>query len=74
MLTAERPTIETFGENVGILTHEVFQLEVTESGFHRMLADAAVTLSYEEIIEKFGNQIGAEGRAIARALTTGNRR
>jgi predicted ATPase len=74
MLTAERPATETFGENVGILTHEVFQLEVTESGFHKMLADAAATMSYEELLEKFGSQIGAEGRAIARALTTPNRR
>jgi predicted ATPase len=74
LLTAERPATETFGENVGILTHEVFQLEVTESGFHKMLADAAATMSYEELLEKFGSQIGAEGRAIARALTGPNRR
>lgn len=69
ILTAERPTIETFGENVGILTHEVFQLEVTESGFHKMIAEAASSLSYEELLEKFGKQIGAEGRAIARVMT-----
>ena len=73
-LSAERPTIETFGENVGILTHEVFQLEVTDSGFHRMLADAASSLDYDQIIEKFGSQIGAEGRAIARALTASKQR
>lgn len=74
MLAAERPATETFGENVGILTHEVFQLEVTESGFHRMLAHAAAIMSYEDILETFGNQIGAEGRAIARALTAAKRR
>lgn len=73
-LRAERPAIETFGENVGILTHEVFQLEVTESGFHRMLAEAARTLGYDDIIDKFGGQIGAEGRAIARALAASKRR
>ncbi|MFD0353693.1 hypothetical protein ACFVHW_08070 [Streptomyces sp. NPDC127110] len=27
-----RPTMETFGENVGILTHEIFWLEVTDKG------------------------------------------
>lgn len=73
-IAAERPAIETFGENVGILTHEVFQLEVTKSGFHKMLAEAAETLTYDQIIAKFGKQIGAEGRAIARALTSGKRR
>ncbi|MBE0600201.1 MAG: ATP-binding protein, partial [Firmicutes bacterium] len=31
---AERPTIETYGENVSRLISEVFELEVTRSGFH----------------------------------------
>lgn len=35
----ERPRIETFGENVGILTNEVFGLEVTNSGFHAVLSN-----------------------------------
>lgn len=35
---AERPTVETFGENVGILTREVFGFEVTKSSFHSLLA------------------------------------
>jgi predicted ATP-binding protein involved in virulence len=73
VVTAERPDVETFGENVGTLTHEVFQLEVTESGFHKLLADAAHTSSYQEIISRFNNRLGSEGRAIARALTTRNR-
>lgn len=34
---AERPPIETFGENVGILTREVYGLEVINSGFHKLL-------------------------------------
>lgn len=49
-MVAERPEIETFGENVGILTREVFGFEVTESGFHRLLrdsiADRSVSKSY----------------------------
>jgi hypothetical protein len=73
-LRAERPAIETFGENVGILTHEVFQLEASESGFYRMLSDAAASLDYEQVVKKFEGQIGAEGRAIARALTASKRR
>src|SRR6185437_14471839 len=35
----ERPAVETFGENIGILTREVFGLEVTRSGFHKMLTE-----------------------------------
>jgi ABC-type cobalamin/Fe3+-siderophores transport system ATPase subunit len=35
---AERPRIESFGENVGVLTSEVFGLEVSESGFNQILA------------------------------------
>jgi ABC-type branched-subunit amino acid transport system ATPase component len=68
-LRAERPDIETFGENVSVLTREIFRLEVTHTGFHRMLSDAVATgLSYEEVQEFFGDQLGAEADAIARAL------
>ncbi|MBZ9762908.1 ATP-binding protein [Mesorhizobium sp. CA8] len=67
---AERPSIETFGENVGILTREVFGFEVTKSGFHQML-DSAVNqrgLGYDAVLEHFGGQLGAEARAIVQAL------
>ncbi len=66
----ERPTVETFGENVGILTREVFGFEVTKSGFHRMLDDAVNRrrLTYEAVVEHFGGQLGAEARAIVQAL------
>lgn len=73
VLSAERPEVETFAENVGILTAEVFQLEVTESGHHRMLREAAETMTYDELIGAFRGQIGGEGRAIARTLTLRNR-
>lgn len=70
-LTAERPRIETFGENVGILTDEVFGLEVTATGFHQLLADvAAESGTYQEALELFGSQLGGEGRAILRAMMT----
>lgn len=69
-VTVERLPIETFGENVGVLTREVFGLEVTQTGFHKMVAEAVDQgLSYDEIIETFDGQLGAEARSIARALT-----
>jgi len=62
---AERPEIETFSENVGVLTREVFGLEVTRSGFHRMLAEAIGDLqSVDEVAAKFDNEVGSEGRAL----------
>jgi predicted ATPase len=68
-VTAERPDIETFGENVGTLTSEVFGLEVTNSGFHRMIAEAAAgQASYGEVLETFGGQLGSEARALLQAL------
>lgn len=33
----ERPTINTFGENVGIITRDVFQLELDKSGFAKFI-------------------------------------
>lgn len=68
--TAERPRIETFGENVGVLTREVFQLEVTTSGFHNFLKKAVdnPANNYEAIVAHFDGQLGAEARGILRAL------
>src|SRR5690606_24459594 len=37
---SDRPESETFGENVGILTREVFGLEVSKSGFLEMMQHA----------------------------------
>lgn len=66
---AERPESETFGENAGVLTREVFGLEVTQSGFHRMLIDAAETdPSFEMASRRFHHALGAEARAILRTL------
>jgi len=66
---AERPEIETFGENVGTLTREVFGLEVTQSGFHKLLQDAVnQNKSFKQTMQMFDNEIGSEARAILRAL------
>jgi hypothetical protein len=67
---AARPEVETFGENVGILTREVFGLEVTNSGFHQLLKAAVGEpgANYESVLGKFGGQLGAEGQAIVRSL------
>ncbi|KAF5994858.1 AAA family ATPase [Streptomyces sp. WAC00263] len=68
-MVAERPTIETFGENVGILTHEVFGLEVTDSGYHRYLKQLVRQgMSFHQVLNRFGGQLGGEAKAITQAL------
>jgi len=65
----DRPESETFGENVGILTREVFGLEVAKSGFYDLLAQSVQEgQNYEQILREYGGQIGFEGKAILRAL------
>jgi len=66
---AERPDVQTFGENVGLLTREVFGLEVTQSGFHKMLRDAAADLpTYDAVVRRFNGELGDEARAIVQGL------
>lgn len=68
-ITTGRPSLETFGENVGLLTSEVFSLEVERSGFHSLLAKSVNSdKTYEEILDDYSGQLGFEGRAILKAL------
>lgn len=61
--------IESFGENVGVLTQEVFGLEVTHSGFHNLLEKSINKHSdYRSVLDDFSGQLGMEARAITRAL------
>lgn len=71
--TAERPTIETFGENLGVLTREVFGFEVTSAGFYGLIQKVVHDVfppSYDQVLGHFEGKLGAEGRAISRALVT----
>ena len=68
-IRVRRPRIETFAENVSVLTRKIFGLEVAESGFYRMLKETAQGRDFDAIVSEFGDHIGAEGRALARAFT-----
>ena len=68
VVRATRPSEETFGEDVGSLTHAVFGLEVQASGFNRMVIDAAQTLgSYSAVVEHFNDELGFEAKALLRS-------
>jgi predicted ATPase len=65
----DRPESETFAENVGILTREVFGLEVSKSGFHNLLANSvAEGKSYDEVEQEYQSQLGFEGKTILRSM------
>lgn len=67
--SSSRPEVETFGENVGLLTREVFGLEVAKSGFNALLKQQVEdSQSYEDILGTFDEQVGFEGRAVLRSL------
>jgi predicted ATPase len=65
----ERLEAESFGENVGTLTREVFGLEVTDSGFHNLLNYAVSQYdNYNSAVDSFNGQLGIEAKGILRAL------
>lgn len=65
---AERLEIESFGENIGTLTKEVFGLEVTQSGFHSLLEDVIRKKrrlnTVSDVTEYFNGELGMEAQAI----------
>ncbi|MEB3476968.1 AAA family ATPase, partial [Pasteurella multocida] len=66
---AYRLVTETFGENIGILTREVFGLEVEKSGFHKLLNESVNKGgTYESILESYNYQLGKEGKLILKTL------
>lgn len=72
---ANRPKLETFGENVGVLTSEIFGLEVTKSGFHSLIAEETRKdeATYPEVLSKFNQKLGGEAKAITQALLNARR-
>jgi predicted ATPase len=68
-IAIERPNIETFGENLGVLTREVFVLEIANSGYHSLLTKSVESgASYNDILMQYNHQIGLEGRTVLKAM------
>lgn len=63
-----KPKIETFGENIGVLTEVVFGLEIMNTGFHTLLKKIVKgTDEYIEVINKFNNELSIDAKSILRA-------
>jgi predicted ATPase len=63
-----RPKIETFGENIGVLTEEIFGLEIKNTGFHTLLKKVIKSHEeYEDVIDAFNNELSIEAKSIIRA-------
>ncbi|KIP51697.1 hypothetical protein SD72_13880 [Leucobacter komagatae] len=72
-LQASAPSIETFGEDTGALTYDVFGLEVSESGFYKTLNELASRFeSFDEALEELGGHLGVMGRSVLRSLIAAN--
>ena len=68
------PSLETFGESVGVLTREVFDLEVTKSGFHAIVRQKAEeSPSFDELLQHFSGHLGSEAQLLARSLIAARR-
>ncbi|GLX41156.1 hypothetical protein Sros01_72290 [Streptomyces roseochromogenus] len=72
---ARRPRIETYGENIGVLTQEIFGLEVMESGFYFEIKNAVEDLdTYEQVLDHFGRQLGDEAKGLVHILLAAKER
>ncbi|OMC02464.1 hypothetical protein A5733_02150 [Mycobacterium sp. NS-7484] len=69
VLSRQRPVGETYGENVGTLTQEIFGLEVTAAGFHRTLDEAVASGGdFNQILSDFNGNLGAEAKALLQSM------
>ena len=62
--SVEEPEIETFGENIGLLTRNVFNLDNSRSDHVGVLKKLASHLSIEEIEELFEHGLSSQARAL----------
>lgn len=60
----DQPEIETFGENIGLLTRHVFNSDIIQSKYIEMLREFANRYSIEEIENLFIHGLSSQARAI----------
>ncbi|RYF06235.1 MAG: hypothetical protein EOO77_27195, partial [Oxalobacteraceae bacterium] len=62
------PSIETFGESIGVITQEVFNLGDGSTDWHETLSALARRNTLEEIEEAFGRKLGFAARSYVLSL------
>lgn len=62
--SVEEPVIETFGENIGLLTRHVFNLDNSQSDYIGVLQELATKLPMEEIERMFEQGLSSQARAL----------
>ncbi|WP_411557960.1 AAA family ATPase [Plantibacter sp. MPB07] len=68
-IKVEQPILETFGANLGVLTREVFDLELSRSGYHALLRQVADTSdSFEGALSSLDGEIGDEAKLLLRSM------
>jgi predicted ATPase len=67
----EKPEFETFAESIGVLTHEIFNLESRSTGYHELIMKSAKLhdSDYDLIMGfEYAQSLGFEGRTLLRSL------
>lgn len=68
------PLTETFGENVGYLTTNVFDLDSRKTDYHDVLERLSKRLTVEQIDDLFGGEMSMQARAYVLSLKRQGRR
>lgn len=64
-----RPSFETFGENIAVLTEDIFGLEIRNTGYHTLLKkyiNLHPDEDYNDILDEFKNELSIEAKSIIR--------
>jgi ABC-type branched-subunit amino acid transport system ATPase component len=64
VVRAEEPDIETFAENIGLLTRHVFNLDSHDTDYQAVLAELARTHTLEEIEALFAKGMSSQARSL----------
>lgn len=64
----EAPEIETFAENVGLLTSHVFNLDNSNTDFQSVLRELAESRTLEEIEELFDGRMSSQARSFVLSI------
>lgn len=70
-VTVAAPRIETFAENVGLLTTHVFNLDSSLTDYQDVLRRLAESYSLDEIEELFDGRMSAQARSVVLSLQKG---